>query len=78
MASKNRAVEVGWFEGRSPITVRREPEVGIMWQAEAEHFGQAALGKTPDEACRNLLKALSGRGIPGRGYFDEKKLPDAA
>jgi hypothetical protein len=69
-----RAVEVGWFEGRSAISVRREIECGLVWEAIAEHFGQAALGKTPHEAVKNLLMALNDRGIPGRGYTDTKKL----
>lgn len=69
-----RAVEVGWFEGRSPITVRPEIEVGITWEAEAKHFNQAALGKTPEEAVKNLIKALNERGISGRGHSDTKKL----
>jgi hypothetical protein len=69
-----RAVEVGWFEGRSPITVRREIEVGIMWEAIAKHFGQAALGKTPHEAVKNLIEALNERGIVGHGHSDTDKL----
>jgi hypothetical protein len=74
MANKSkRAVEVGWFEGRSPITVRPEIEVGSAWEATAEHFNQAALGATPEEAVDNLIRALHGRGISGRGYSDTAK-----
>jgi hypothetical protein len=67
-------IEVGWFEGRCPIIVRREPEVGLMWQAEGEHFGQGALGRTPEEAVKNLIVALNGRGIEGKGHSDTAKL----
>lgn len=70
----SKKTEVGWFEGRSPITVEREPEVAIMWMATAEHFNQAALGRTADEAVRNLVGVLNERGISGRGHSDSVKL----
>ncbi len=69
-----RATEVGWFEGRSPIFVRREPEVGQAWLAEAPHFNQGALGRTPLEAVNNLFVALNERGIGGHGHTDTAKV----
>ncbi len=72
--AKKRDTEVGWFEGRSPILVRPEREVGIAWEAEAKHFNRAALGATPEDAVRNLLGALNAAGIAGRGYSDSGKL----
>jgi hypothetical protein len=66
--------EVGWFEARTPITVGREPEVGIMWLAESKAHSRGALGKDPREAVRNLFGALSADGIGGQGYADERKL----
>jgi hypothetical protein len=41
-----------------PITVEREPEVGIAWVASCVDLGRSALGGTPREAVENLVSHL--------------------
>ncbi len=58
--------EIGYFETRVPITIGREPEVGIAWQACCPDLGLCALGETPREATDSLLKFINKRKIVGR------------
>lgn len=53
-----------------PITVEREPEVGIAWIASVVDLGRSALGKTPREAVENLVGALD--------WLDVESLDNAA
>lgn len=46
-----------------PITVQREPEVGIAWEATVAELGLSALGHTPGEAATNLGEAMRKRGL---------------
>lgn len=70
----DREVEVGWFEARLPIVVRREIEDGQAWEAEAVAVNQVALGDSPHAAVRDLLGAINDLGISGRGQCDSKLL----
>ncbi len=61
----------GHYETRHEIIVYREPEVGIVWEAEAKGTNLCAMGDTPGDAARNLIRALSERG-PGQGTYDSR------
>lgn len=64
---------VGYVEPKPlPVVVRREPEVGIAWEACCDAFGLCALGKTPGEAADNLGKALRKRGLVGIVNVDRR------
>jgi hypothetical protein len=61
---QSEATVVGTVEPKPlPVTVRREPEVGIAWEACCDAFGLCALGRTPGEAADNLGRALKKRGL---------------
>lgn len=53
-----------------PLTVQREPEVGIAWEACVVDLGRCALGATPREAIENLLGHLD--------WLEVESLDDAA
>lgn len=68
--SRSDDVVVGHFNARHEIVVYREPDTGIKWEAEAKGMSLAALGDTPDDAVRNLMRAINERGIPGSDQTD--------
>jgi hypothetical protein len=61
-------INIGHYETRLPITIGREPEVGIAWEACCGD--QCALGKTPHDAVEGLLAGLRRRGIEGHAEVD--------
>lgn len=76
--TKRKEHEVGRFTATIPIVVRREIEVGTMWEAEAVGLNLAALGRTPDEAVRGLFESISEHRIGGYGNSDDKLLAKLA
>lgn len=72
------ATEIGYFEPiRLAITCEREPEVGISWMACCKELSLCALGATPREAGRNLMRAINEAGIGGSGRISEEACLDA-
>lgn len=72
--SDNRIV-VGSVEPKPlPITVRREPEVGIAWEACCEELHICAMGRSPGEATANLGRALEKRGLVSIVNVDRKTI----
>lgn len=65
--------EVGYFEARMPITIARETEVGIAWEACCEPLGLCAVGQTQREAADNLMTFINKRGVVGRGHVTVKE-----
>lgn len=64
LSEQSNSVVVGHVEPRPlPVTVQREPEVGIAWEATCAELGLSALGGTPGEATANLGNALRKRGL---------------
>lgn len=62
--SEQRSIVVGHVEPKPlPVIVRREPEVGAVWEACCDAFGLCALGATPGEAAAHLGNMLRERGL---------------
>lgn len=75
MQPKQSDIVVGSVETKPlPVTVRREPEVGIAWEASCDDLHMAAMGRSPGEAVANLGKALERRGLVAVVNVDRKAI----
>lgn len=75
LLGQSGATVVGSVEVKPlPVTVRREPEVGIAWEACCDELGICAMGRSPGEAADNLGKALHKRGLVELVNVDRKAI----